>query len=531
MAGVVERRVDGPGGHDDLGHEGRDVGDAGYRTFRVVVSHAVVASAEPEPVYVTWDEWDIVAGMIGELSAAVATSTDYRRDEAALMSCMSATSTTSTDPGSGGGRSVTGPPAVTFATFDDVLASYTGDVKAKMEDKGTDGCAATSSTMFGTNESVARAELARLKASNAVYAELLDTPHGRQFEANLADPDDLKLVSYLGATTFEPGEFTAPLYDPPSGGGKSTRDGPDEAELPELGTGLGCLPEDVDGTRLSLENKLVVLDCLVFSTSHVFWIRNAEDLKNSPRFHSWLEYGDDWSCTSWFDVSDATCRKHDVALATLQEMVGTSNDRELDAAWNPRNKLLADLKAKSDLQRFGCTYPSFLAKLFPIASCPSGASYMAEAMFTAIHKWNNKGWLYTVHDERHVEVNHRFLLCDYPSVTHNIALNTQDGTVSASWSTWRQEAGCVYNIAIVKTELCWDVSYGEPSSSYSLGWRCTPVASDLSPVELTYDNYFHGPLAFELAIRMHVNPGDRFDYGGDYYSQFVNRWNVEIPVR
>ena len=40
----------------------------------MVVSHAVVASAESEPVYVTWDEWDIVAEMIGELSSAVATS-------------------------------------------------------------------------------------------------------------------------------------------------------------------------------------------------------------------------------------------------------------------------------------------------------------------------------------------------------------------------------------------------------------------------------------------------------------------------
>ena len=46
----------------------------GTRKFRVVVSHAVVAAAESEPVYVTWDEWDIVAEMIGELSAAVATS-------------------------------------------------------------------------------------------------------------------------------------------------------------------------------------------------------------------------------------------------------------------------------------------------------------------------------------------------------------------------------------------------------------------------------------------------------------------------
>ena len=46
----------------------------GTRKFRVVVSHAVVGSAESAPVYVTWDEWDIMAAMVGELSSAVATS-------------------------------------------------------------------------------------------------------------------------------------------------------------------------------------------------------------------------------------------------------------------------------------------------------------------------------------------------------------------------------------------------------------------------------------------------------------------------
>ena len=54
----------------------KDVSSAtrGTRKFRVVVSHAVVTAAESAPVYVTWDEWDIVADMIGKLSAAVASS-------------------------------------------------------------------------------------------------------------------------------------------------------------------------------------------------------------------------------------------------------------------------------------------------------------------------------------------------------------------------------------------------------------------------------------------------------------------------
>ena len=46
----------------------------GTREFRVVASHAMVASAESEPVYLTWDEWAIVAQMMRELSSAVASS-------------------------------------------------------------------------------------------------------------------------------------------------------------------------------------------------------------------------------------------------------------------------------------------------------------------------------------------------------------------------------------------------------------------------------------------------------------------------
>ena len=123
----------------------------GTRKFRVVVSHAGV-TVQSEPTHVTWDEWGIVADMIGELSAGVASSSAYLRDQAVLVNCVNATST-----GSGGGRSVpTPPPAVTFATFDDLLASYTGDVKDKMEDTGSNGCATESDAMFSTNQSERR---------------------------------------------------------------------------------------------------------------------------------------------------------------------------------------------------------------------------------------------------------------------------------------------------------------------------------------------------------------------------------------
>ena len=416
----------------------------GTRKFRVVASHAVVASAESAAVYVTWDEWAIVAEMIGELSAAVATSSDYTNAQTALLSCMSSTSTTSTGPGPkspSDSRAPTMPPAVTFATFDDVLASYTGDVKARMEVGGD--CAATSTTMFSTNESVARAELARLKAANAEYAAWLATPQGELFEANLGDPDELKFISYLGATTFEPGQFTAPLYNASGDDGVSGQDGPDEEELPVIGTGLDCLPQSVsNGAELTLTNKLVVLNCLVFSTPHDYWVqgdhssRDAERLRraiDSPftRF-AWLDRGD-WECTLSPDGPIPSCLKHDVAYGGLQELAGMDantsltappDGTELDEAWNPRNKALADAKFKADISKWGCQDSALDA--YELCKWARNGNRLIPGLgnrviATHIYFWgtaivNDKGWPVTARDLRHIEGHPRFTVCREPVV-------------------------------------------------------------------------------------------------------------------
>ena len=119
----------------------------GTRKFRVAVTHAGV-TAHSEPVYVTWDEWAIVADMVRELSSAVASSTAYTTAQTALLTCMNGTGAVG-DSGPSG-QAETTPPAVTFASFDDLLANYTGDVKARMETGGD--CAATSTAMFNTNQ-------------------------------------------------------------------------------------------------------------------------------------------------------------------------------------------------------------------------------------------------------------------------------------------------------------------------------------------------------------------------------------------
>ena len=160
-------------------------------------------------------------------------------------------------------------------------------------------------TMFSRNQSLHRSKLATLKGGNSanalLYAALLETPQGRQFEANVGDSDTLKRLAYLGATVGVPGTLVEPFYVPTG------------SRIPTMptvsvvqGPGLDCLPRGVDGARLTLSNKLLVLNCLVFDTPHSFWVkgdassREAKQLKreiDSPTGrYAWLKRGD-WICS------------------------------------------------------------------------------------------------------------------------------------------------------------------------------------------------------------------------------------------
>ena len=513
----------------------------GTRKFRVEVRYAGM-TVQSEPVYVTWDEWDIVADMIGELSAGVASSSAYLRDQAVLVNCVNATST-----GSGGGRSVpTPPPAVTFATFDDLLASYTGDVKARMEDTGSDGCATESNAMFSTNESEARSALATLKVGNSEYAAWLATPHGRQFEGNLGDPDELKFVSYLGATTFEPGEFTAPLYIPSDDGGAVGKsDTTPPAIIPALGTGLDCLPAGVRGADLSLSNKLEVLNCLVFATPHEFWVwsgestspREADRLRNeiddpNGRF-AWLNRGD-WECTKSPQGPVPSCLKHDVGYGSLQKFAGLDanasltsppDGTELDEAWNPRNKALADYKFKADITRWGCQNqlgaPADGLCLSSIDFLFFSNAFMAEHVYfwgTAVV--NHKGWPITTSDVVDIHLGPRFTICQEPVVPAVVGVSavSKSGdiiTVSGSF-----QRGCVpISVANLTFVAEWVVlGYPRPSAVPSGPSSCS-VTGDRFTCD--YNLHYLAEGSAVTGVTMFVVPIHK-EYGGEHYGGVGN---------
>ena len=445
----------------------------GTRKFRIEVSHAVVPSATSAPVYVTWDEWAIVGDLVKELSAAVATSTKYKTAQTALLSCMNGTS------GGGPIKASASSTTPTYTSFDDILSRYATTTKAKME--GT--CSSQATAMFSANASTTRAELAKLKASSTGYAALLDTPHGRRFEANAGDAATLKMVSYLGAATFEPGVLVAPLYDSSNNdggaGGESITTPP--AVIPKLGTGLDCLPAGVVGKDLSLSNKLVVLNCLVFSTPHSFWVGSpdghgdVESLRTGPHADrwAWLAFGD-WVCTSFFQGPVPSCFKHDVAWGSLKKFVSNTDDNDvraedddtLDAAWNPRNKALADAKFKADIARHGCQNSDWLAR---VSVCPPvnvlqipSNKQLSELYFLGVARINSKGWVYTHYDSEHIDSSPGFAVYQIPSVTDvRISIPRSHLPHSATYRvSWAYSPGSVETATVYSYRLCWEPARG-----------------------------------------------------------------------
>ena len=476
----------------------------GTRKFRVQVSHTVVPSVESEPVYVTWDEFAIVRDLLNALNASTTADTSYITAQTALVSCMN------------DNRASTSTP--TYTSFSDILSRYAGDTKTTIEED----CSATSTTMFNTNETVSRSKLSALKsgpsATSTLYAALLESPRGRDFEGELADPDALKLVSYLGANVADPGSLQRPVYKSSGAGGQSDTLPP--GVTLEQGAGLRCLPDGIEKDRLTLNNKLRVLNCLVFATPHSFWVkgngaRAADLLKgmidSSTGQYNWLDRGD-WECTVSSDGPLPSCLKHDVAYGGLQKIAGADTDvadgTELDEAWNPRNKALADYKFKSDITRWGCQDQTLIAR----ALCLVPSSGIAQfPYFWAVAKRNHKGWPVTERDVADFTARPSFINCAEPVVpqVRDVAFSRQGNRLAI---TGEYVSGCVtVDLSEVDLAIEWDV-LGFPSQ-HPPTTRCTVSGNTLS----CYADLSYMPSgSMVTGVSVYVIPRDRTYGGSDY---------------
>ena len=295
----------------------------GTRAYRVQVTHGGV-TVTSEPSSLIWDATKIVIDMLDDMESRVTAAQDYTTAQTALLTCMNK------------GRAETSR----FESFDDILASYTGANKARMDAGGA--CSSQATTMFDTYQRVSKEQLTALRTSNSEYDALLSTELGRSFMENVSAPQLVKrYASYLA---------------PDSTAGAAGSSG--------AITEFNCVPAVAP---TSLDAKMDVLNCLIFDTPHSFWETNSTALRDRIRDpvnwsqYSFLSYGPDDECTKSPDGPRYACRKHDVVFASLQKFEGIENGSELDQAWNPRNKYLADSKFRRDVEQYGCQDPSWNA--------------------------------------------------------------------------------------------------------------------------------------------------------------------------
>ena len=363
-----------------------------------------------------------------------------------------------------------------------------------------------------------------------MYAALLETPRGQYLEANVGDPSTTRIVAYLKATTLPVGALEAPLYVPQSAGAAGQSD---PTRIPPLGTGLDCMPAGIRGNDLSTRNKITVLNCLIFSTSHQFWRDRSRETIDDNAFTrddrwkdvEWLNYGD-WQCSGLvgqeLNGPVPSCLKHDVGYGT-KRIAGTQPDpgwnTELDGAWNPRNKALADFKLKADIEKYGCENASLAA----LVVC---AAFTKSEIATAYHWWladvAHIGWPITQADRDHIESNYQFVLSscgNHVPTLSNIELTRKASGVFIA--TWNNETGCVPGIVIDKINLCLTTYY---QGEITLRRYC---AYGLAGSATSYDfRPYLSPEAGTALLEAELVPRN-VEHGSRHYS---HRWNIIVTV-
>ena len=93
--------------------------------------------------------------------------------------------------------------------------------------------------MFTALQAASKSELAKLKAANASYAVLLNTPHGRAFEANVGNADIIKLYATLASPQVSADGGAISNGDTSDSGASGTSATPTPTPVPR--EGVNCL--------------------------------------------------------------------------------------------------------------------------------------------------------------------------------------------------------------------------------------------------------------------------------------------------
>ena len=494
----------------------------GTRKFRVVANPGKTTSAESPAIHVTWDVWKVGLGLVTTVSSAVATSTDYKTAQTALLTCVNT------------GRAATSR----YTSFDDVLADYTGTTKTKMESGGS--CHAKAKTMFSAYERLTKSALDSHNTSTSEYFLFLESDEGKDLTSGLGNADELRnLAIYASAPLPSPGELVAPFYTSSASGGVAGQSDTRPARI-SLDTGVNCLPSGIDGSKLTVTNKLKVLNCLVFHTPHSFWVSQLNTsipsvarLRDNPKYSDWLE-SDDWECTfPGLDGPMPACWKHDFAFNGLQRFAGEADEdswgSELDVTWNPKNKALADLRFKADILKYGCQNPSNIAKN---SVCTRTNVEMADWYFWGVAERNHKGWPVISKDLRGFTTDPETLILQEPDLrnehfeicTEPVFPDISDVRVVPSGDTvtlsWNFQAGCTAELSDVEFNATWYIKppvllYFAPVEGHATG-SCTTAGDRVS---CAYD-FSHWQSGANIRhVELKIVPANR-EYGGEEYRHY-----------
>ncbi len=243
----------------------------------------------------------------------------------------------------------------------------------------------------------------------------------------------------------------------------------------------------------------------------------------------------DWVCTNPApDGPVPSCLKHDVAYGSLQKFAGANPDNviggveegdEIDEAWNPRNKALADAKFYADIRRYGCELE---AVLWSILFCRINTAYIAHYFFTGVAYFGDRDWPVTKEDIVHIGGSRTahdtessaywYTLCPeiVPSTSGYVVTQTEGTGFNFVWRN--NLRGCVGNVGgveIAEIETCFLAIHkgrleegcvkgaGQPTTAFiSLG-------SDWDSAHVTRGN---------VVVRLF--PRNRV-YGGKYYEHLI----------
>ncbi len=192
---------------------------------------------------------------------------------------------------------------------------------------------------------------------------------------------------------------------------------------------------------------------------------------------------------------------------------------ELDEAWNPRNKALADAKFKADISKWGCQDSALDA--YELCKWARNGNRLIPGLgnrviATHIYFWgtarvNDKGWPVTARDLRHIEGHPRFIVCSQPVVptVSGLTVSRLGDIITANWTF---EPGCVpVTLADVTFEVKWGIRRLVPFQSAID--RVTSCVTRGHEVACSYDfGFLSGSVLHTFEI--FVTPKDR-EYGGD----------------